>query len=173
MRYVLIDRIERLEIDRQIVAIKNVALSEDVFSEHFVGCPIMPGALLIESLAQAGTALLEVSLDSRKAVHSKVSVSVTKKALLVMVIRAKFRSLVRPGDQLRVSAKLISRGNDLAETDGIIHVGDRLVADARLVFALQDAENFYPGNVRQIVEAGYNVLLQDATIIDPSGDANE
>ena len=154
MRYLLIDRIERLEINKRIIAIKNVAMSEDVFSEHFIGSPVMPGALLIESLAQAGTALLEVPGD------------VKRKALLVMVVRAKFRALVRPGDQLRVTVTLLSRDNDMAETDGTIHVGDRLVADARLVFALQDVEKFYSKEIRSIIEAGYNILLRDAQVID-------
>ena len=157
MRYLLIDRIERLQIDRQITAIKNVTLSEDVFSEHFIGNPVMPGALLIESLAQAGTALLEVSSEMRK------------KALLVMVMRAKFRSLVRPGDQLRITVTLLSQDNDMAETDCTIHVGDRLVADARLVFALRDVEQFYPDQIKNIVKVGYDFLLKDAQVIDETG----
>ncbi len=161
MRYLLIDRIERLEINKQITAIKNVTMSEDVFSEHFIGNPVMPGALLIESLAQAGTALLEVSVDMKK------------KALLVMVVRAKFRALVRPGDQLRVTVTLLSQDNDMAETDGTIHVGDRLVADARLVFALQDVEKFYPKELRSFVGTGYDILLRDAQVIDPTGDRDE
>jgi 3-hydroxyacyl-[acyl-carrier-protein] dehydratase len=161
MRYFLIDRIERLEINTQITAVKNVTLSEDVFSDHFIGSPVMPGALLIETLAQAGTALLEISVDLKK------------KALLVMVMRAKFRAIVRPGDQLRVTVTLRSRDNDLAETDCAIHVGDRLVADARLVFSLQDVEQFYSDKVRQIIEAGYDMLLRDAQVIDPAVKQNE
>ncbi len=85
MRYLLIDRIQQVEFEKQLLAIKNVALSEDVYSEHFFGFPVMPGALLIECLAQAGTALLEISSDFKK------------KALLVMVEHAKFRRFVHPG----------------------------------------------------------------------------
>jgi 3-hydroxyacyl-[acyl-carrier-protein] dehydratase len=91
MRYLLIDRIQRLECNKEVVAIKNVSLSEDIYADHFFGSLVMPGALLIESLAQAGTALLEVSANYGK------------KALLVMVDRAKFRCLIRPGDQLSVT----------------------------------------------------------------------
>ena len=152
MRYVLIDRIERLEIDKKIVAIKNVTLSEDIFSEHFVGYPVMPGALQIESMAQAGTALLEVSAEVTGNPQSQVSATVTQKALLIMVLRAKFRALVSPGDQLRVTITLLSRDRDTAETDGTIHSGDRLVAEARLVFALQDVKKFYPENIKQLLQ---------------------
>ena len=58
MRYLLIDHIERLECNKEIVAIKNVALSEDVYSDHFFGAPVMPGAFLIESLAQYSALLV-------------------------------------------------------------------------------------------------------------------
>jgi 3-hydroxyacyl-[acyl-carrier-protein] dehydratase len=66
MRYLLLDRIVRLERNKEIQAIKNVTLSEDVYTEHFFGFPVMPGALQIECLAQAGTALLEVSESYQK-----------------------------------------------------------------------------------------------------------
>src|SRR5512140_2782338 len=96
MRYLLIDRVTDLEINRKLRAIKNAALSEDVYSDHFFGYPVMPGALMIESLAQAGTILLEVSCRW------------TQKAVLVMVEKAKFRSFVRPGDQLIIDMTLSS-----------------------------------------------------------------
>jgi 3-hydroxyacyl-[acyl-carrier-protein] dehydratase len=153
MRYLLIDRIERMECNQRVVAIKNVALSEDVFSEHFIGSPVMPGALLIESLAQAGTALLEVSARYRK------------KALLVMVDKAKFRSLVRPGDQLLVTATMRSLEPEYARIDGTIHVSGRLVMDAQLTFAVKGAEEFYPPQVRFLVDALYKVWLRDATLV--------
>ena len=82
MRYFLIDRVIYLEYGKRITAVKCAALSEDVFADHFLGNPIMPGALQIESLAQAGTVLLEVSSNFKY------------KALLVMVHAAKFRELL-------------------------------------------------------------------------------
>ena len=103
MRYLLIDRIQRLEFNKRILAIKNVALSEDIYSDHFFGFPVMPGALLIESVAQAGTALLEVSANYKK------------KALLIIVEQAKFRSLVQPGDQRAIFANRLSFDNHSAQ----------------------------------------------------------
>jgi len=153
MRYLFIDRIQRLEVDKRLVAVKNVALSEDVFFDHFVGHPVMPGALLIECLAQAGTALLEVSANYKK------------KALLIIVDQAKFRSLVRPGDQLAIAVHLLSGDQASAQMDGTIHVGERLVMNARLTFALKDTDEFYPAKTRHIVEAVYDFWLQDAEII--------
>ena len=153
MRYLLIDRIQRLECNKEIAAIKNVALSEDIYSDHFFGSPVMPGALLIESLAQAGTALLEVSAKYRK------------KALLVMVEKAKFRCLVRPGDQLFVTAAILSLENDQARIDGWIHVSDRLVMEAGLTFILKSAEEFYSPRIKFLVETLYDVWLKDAQLL--------
>ena len=90
MRYILLDRIEQIDHSRRLRAVKTVSRSEDFFTDHFPGQPVMPGALLIECMAQAGTALLELSNDLRI------------KAILVMVERAKFKAPVRPGDTLLV-----------------------------------------------------------------------
>ena len=153
MRYLLIDRIERLEFNKQVLAIKNVSLSEDVYTDHFFGFPVMPGALLIESLAQAGTALLEVSANFRK------------KAILVIVQQAKFRSLVRPGDQLLISLNMLSHDNDSSQMDGTIHVSGRMVMSGELTFALKNVEEFYPAKTRHLIETVYDIWLKDAQLI--------
>jgi 3-hydroxyacyl-[acyl-carrier-protein] dehydratase len=153
MRYLLIDRIERFERRRRLVAVKNVTASEDFFADHFIGQPVMPGALLIESLAQAGTALLEISDD------------IQRKALLILVERAKFRVLVRPGDHLLLNVMIESWTGDLARVDGSITVKDRPVAEAKLVFALRSVEEFYPASVRGFVEMAYHNLLMNAITV--------
>lgn len=157
MRYLLIDRIEFLEVNKFIRALKSVSLSEDVFHDHFFGYPVMPGALLIESLAQAGTALLEYSTEFKK------------KALLVMVDQAKFRKMVRPGDQLSVSGILVSVNQQSAQMDGEIRAAEKLVMNARLTFALDDSDRFYPIKMRQLMETIYDVWLEDTEFIDDKG----
>ena len=153
MRYLLIDRVDRMETGHSIVCTKSVSLAEDVFADHFIGAPVMPGALLIESLAQAGTVLLEYPHELRK------------KALLVMVERAKFRSIVRPGDQLRIEVTVDSDDGDLVRAHGTIQGQKDRVAEATLVFHLADAEEFYPSPTRHLVESTYKLLLREAEII--------
>ena len=153
MRYLFLDRILCLERNKQVAAIKNVTLSEDVYADHFFGSPITPGALLIECLAQAGTALLEVSLHYRS------------KALLIAVDQTKFRSLVRPGDQLKISMKMISLHEDSAQMDGEVRVGERLMMNSRMTFALKDAVEFYSEKTRFMVESIYEIWLKDAVLI--------
>lgn len=153
MRYFLIDRVESLEYHRRLTATKCVAMSEDVFSDHFLGNPVMPGALQIESMAQAGTVLLEVSAGFKS------------KALLVMVHSAKFRELVRPGDKLRIEMSLLSQGDGLAQLDGQIFVGEKIVTSARLSFSLHPIDEYYVPASRHLTDALYTSLFRGATVI--------
>jgi 3-hydroxyacyl-[acyl-carrier-protein] dehydratase len=160
MRYLLIDRIDYLKVNDSIRAVKCVALSEDIFSEHFFGYPVFPGALLIEAIAQAGTALLEYSNNYKK------------KALLVMVDQTKFRSLIRPGDQLLISAEIISAGIATAKLNGEIRLGSRMVMNGIFTFALQDAIQFYPDKTRHLMETIYDIWLENTEIVK-SGSQDE
>ncbi|MEE9276174.1 MAG: 3-hydroxyacyl-ACP dehydratase FabZ [bacterium] len=100
--FLLVDRV--LELDPEavsIVAVKNVSHNEPFFSGHFPGRPVMPGVLILESLAQAGLLCL----------FGLELVEPDSEFYFVGVERARFRRIVTPGDQLRLDAKLIrSRG---------------------------------------------------------------
>lgn len=158
MRYILLDRIERFEPARRLIAIKTVSRSEDFFTDHFPGQPVMPGALLIECMAQAGTALLELSQDLRM------------KALLAMVDRAKFKTAVRPGDSLRIDVTAQSQDGAWARIDGVIRVNDRVVADALLTFSLHEVGPFYPAPIQAMLRHAYDDMLRDA-VVGPIRDA--
>lgn len=153
MRYFLIDRIAYLEYDKRITAVKCAALSEDVFSDHFLGNPIMPGALQIESLAQTGSVLLEVSSLFKH------------KALLVMVNAVKFRELVRPGDKLRIEMSIISRDESMAQLEGKIYVDDLLVTTGKLAFSLLPIDEYYVQSSRQLTDAFYHSILRGAKVV--------
>ena len=152
MSFLFIDRIVKLEANRSIVTLKNVALSDEVFRDHFAGCPVMPASLLIESLNQAATALLEVSAGFRI------------KALPVMVDRAKFRVLVQPGDQLHITVQVASLDAGAAQLEGMIHIAERLAASASLTFTLQDAAAFYPPHAQVWVKSTYDFWLKHAQV---------
>ena len=154
LRYILIDKIQKIEYNKQLTAIKNITLSDDIFSDHFLGNPVMPGALLIECAAQAGTALLEISSKHEK------------KALLVMVEKAKFRIIVHPGDQLVIVVDIISKDDDAARLECSIKVSGKLVAEARLTFSLHPSEEFYPPDIRNLMLVQYNIWLRETEIID-------
>lgn len=122
--FVLVDRI--VEHDRpgqRLVAAKNVTGSEDFFAGHFPGQPVMPGVLILESLAQAaGIFLLKAAADPR-AVEIRV----------VGFDETKFRRPVVPGDQLRLEVQLVHRRGDLVRFKGEVRVGEARAAEARLL----------------------------------------
>jgi 3-hydroxyacyl-[acyl-carrier-protein] dehydratase len=152
MRYFLIDRVLELECDKKIVAIKNVSLSEDVFNDHFFGNPVMPGALQIEAIAQAATVLIEVS--SR----------FTKKAVPIIIHGAKFRELVIPGDQMRLTLEVISSDGNTTQVDAIVSVSDKVVTSAKMTFSLQPIDKFYPPSARHMVILLYRNFLKGAKL---------
>jgi UDP-N-acetylglucosamine acyltransferase len=126
--FVLVDRVLDHEGTNRLVAVKNVTGSEEFFQGHFPGAPVMPGVLLMESLAQAaGICILQGSGDPRRIeVH------------VVGLDEAKFRRPVLPGDRLRLEVNLIHRRRSLWRFRGEIRCGEQRVAEARLL--LQVAE---------------------------------
>lgn len=133
VRYVLLDRITLLQPPELARGIKCVSLSDDIFVDHFPGHPVMPGALILEALAQLAGVLLEATMRQRERhdLH----------ALLTMVDRAKFRHVVRPGDRLELEA----RGLRVTEDGGQAHAEARcegqLAAEAQLSYAFAVVTN--------------------------------
>ena len=129
MRFFLIDKISRWEVGISAEAIKNVALSEDFFDDHFPRRPVMPGVLILEGMAQLSGLLLEASLRERYGKDAK--------AILTVIERTKFRELVRPGDTLVYQAALVS----VNEAGGKVSVeakrGGETVANSGMVFAFK------------------------------------
>lgn len=136
MRFILVDRILAVEAGRSIEALKNVTNTEDVFLDHFPGCPIFPGALIVEVFEQSVQILIGIT-----SAFGRVG-------RLERLARASFRRAVRPGDQLRVRCE--RREDASAPRDGrperewriaaVAEVDDRPVASALLHYALVDVE---------------------------------
>jgi 3-hydroxyacyl-[acyl-carrier-protein] dehydratase len=126
VRFVLIDRLTDLVPGDRAEAVATFARHAEVFDDHFPGFPIVPGVLLTEAMAQTGGWLLAVTCGF------------ARWPVLAMVGDAKFRRLVRPADEVRTEATIRStRGADV-EVAAKAMVGDRRVADARLIFHLLD-----------------------------------
>jgi 3-hydroxymyristoyl/3-hydroxydecanoyl-(acyl carrier protein) dehydratase len=127
VRYLLLDRITALEPPERARAVKCVSLADDVFVDHFPGHPVLPGALVLESMAQLGGVLVEAAMRERgrRDLH----------ALLVMVNRAKFRHMVRPGDRLELEAVVGSVTEDGGQVRATATVDGKVAAEAELGFA--------------------------------------
>jgi beta-hydroxyacyl-ACP dehydratase FabZ len=123
---VLVDAVMEHEPGRRLVAVKNVSVSEDFFQGHFPGTPLMPGVLMIETLAQVAALLLVQSPDGRP----------SGSVYLRGVDNAKFRRQVVPGDRLRLEVTLGARRATLARAHAVASIDDAVVAEAELVMAL-------------------------------------
>jgi 3-hydroxyacyl-[acyl-carrier-protein] dehydratase len=121
-----VDRIVECESGHAIDTIKNVSATEDVFDDHFPGCPIFPGALIIGVFEQS-TELMIAMADA-----------FTTIGRLERISRATFRHFVRPGDQLRVRCERTGEDPRRWGVRATAHVGDELVADAMLEFAVEE-----------------------------------
>ena len=133
MRYLLLDRITELSPPATATAVKCVSLSDDIFVDHFPGYPVLPGALIVEALAQLGGVLIEATLRERG--RSDLV------AMLTMIDRAKFRQTVRPGDRMLLSVRGITASEDGGQVQGRALVEDKLAAEAELTFALVKVTN--------------------------------
>jgi 3-hydroxyacyl-[acyl-carrier-protein] dehydratase len=127
MRYLLIDRVLDFECDRRVVALKNVTLESDVMADHFPGWPLFPGALALESMAQAAGYLLVRSVQS--------TTGEIVAAVLSSVERAHFCRPVRPGDQLRITVEFTERTPNAARFLARTEVDGRGASRARLLLA--------------------------------------
>lgn len=128
MRFVLLDRIDSMEPGRQARGTKTIAPDEEYFRDHFPGYPVVPGVLVLESLAQLGGRLVQASV--REASGREVL------PLLAKVDHAKFRRAVRPGDRLLLSADVVAIGEDAARVTAVAEVAGRPVASAEIMYAL-------------------------------------
>jgi 3-hydroxyacyl-[acyl-carrier-protein] dehydratase len=128
MRYVLLDRITELAPPERAVGIKCVSLSDDVFADHFPGLPVMPGALVLEALAQLGGVLAEATMRMRG--HASLY------AVLSLVEKARFRHPVRPGDQLDLEVVAVRMHELGAEVHGTARVRGAAAVDADITFGL-------------------------------------
>lgn len=128
--FLMVDKILELEPSEKIVGIKNVSINEEFFQGHFPEHPIMPGVLILESMAQTSGLLMYEDVENPQ----------DKVPYFTGIKKARFRRPVTPGDQLRIEGKVLKKRRNIAKVSARSYVGEELVAEAELTFALQDKE---------------------------------
>ena len=127
--FLLVDGILELEPGKRVLGFKDVREDEYYFQGHFPGNPIMPGVLIVESLAQTGACAL-LTMDENKG----------KLALFGGVDKVRFRRVVRPGDTLLLEVTVDRMRGPVGRATAVARVGDDVAADGTLTFALADAD---------------------------------
>ena len=122
--FMLVDRIiEQSDDGNRIVGLKNLTFNELFFQGHFPDNPVMPGVLQLEAMAQVAG----VMLNSRSGNEGRI-------AYFMSIGNAKFRKVVKPGDQLIIEVETVRMRSRMAVVKGKAFVGDNLVSEAELSF---------------------------------------
>jgi UDP-N-acetylglucosamine acyltransferase len=135
----LVDAVIEHEPGRRIKAVKNVTVNEDFFQGHFPGSPLMPGVLMIETLAQVATILL---------MHAPNGSAVSG-TWLRGVDNAKFRLPVVPGDRLTLEVTMGPRRGAIARTRAVASINGAVAAEAELVLGVQPMQREAGSGKRQ------------------------
>ena len=126
--FLLIDRILEMKPGKSLTAIKNVSVSEPFFQGHFPNQPVMPGVLIIEAMAQAGSFLLLHTTDEPE-----------KKLMYFSGIdKSRFRRQVYPGDQIFFKVDLLKLKMGTCKLQGTAYVDDQVVAEATFITTIGD-----------------------------------
>jgi 3-hydroxyacyl-[acyl-carrier-protein] dehydratase len=125
--FLLIDRILEVEEGVRAVGVKNVTMNEPHFAGHFPGHPVMPGVLIVEALAQVGAVAI-----------LKMEANRGKLAFFAGIDEFRFRGQVVPGDTLTLEVNITRLKGTIGKGQAVAKVGDRVVAEGGLMFALSN-----------------------------------
>jgi 3-hydroxyacyl-[acyl-carrier-protein] dehydratase len=127
--FLLIDKVVDVHSDSAAVGIKNVTINEPFFAGHFPQRPVMPGVLIIESMAQTAAVLVVQTLGAR---------AEGKLVYFMSVDNARFRKPVVPGDRLRVHVTKQRNRGSVWKFTGEAYVDEKLVAEATFAAMILD-----------------------------------
>jgi len=123
--FLLIDKIIDMEPGKRIKAVKCVRQGEYYFKGHFPSDPIMPGVLIVEAVAQAGAVALLIMPENKG-----------KLVLCAGIDKARFKRIVRPGDELLIEVEMENFRRNIGRAKGKAMVGDDIACTVDIMFAL-------------------------------------
>ncbi|NOU95065.1 3-hydroxyacyl-ACP dehydratase FabZ [Paenibacillus sp. LMG 31456] len=125
--FLLVDRILEMEPGVRATGLKNVTINEPFFAGHFPSYPVMPGVLIVEALAQVGSVAM-LSLEANRG----------KLGFFAGINDFRFRGQVVPGDTLILEVTITRLKGPIGKGQAVAKVGDKVVAEGELMFALSD-----------------------------------
>ncbi|KXS45891.1 MAG: 3R-hydroxymyristoyl ACP dehydrase [Candidatus Frackibacter sp. T328-2] len=125
--FLLVDRILEFKPKEKVVGLKNVTVNEEFFNGHYPDHPVMPGVLIVEAMAQVGGFVMMDSDETKDKVPYFAGID-----------KARFRKPVVPGDQLIIEAEVLKLRGKIGKIETKALVEGEVVAEAKLMFAIQD-----------------------------------
>lgn len=123
--FLMIDEVEEYVPGESATAYKNVSEDEYYFKGHFPGKPIMPGVLIVESLAQTGAVAI-LSMEENKG----------RNALFGGIDKLRFKRQVVPGDRLKLEVKIIKKKGPIGIGEALATVDGKVAVKGELTFAI-------------------------------------
>ena len=131
----LIDRVIEIEPGQKGIGIKCVTINEPYFAGHFPQFPIVPGVLIIESLAQLAAVVLAEIPPTGMEKEQKTEPSKEDRPGYLAQVNMRYRQPVKPGDVMRLEIELIKRMGRTCKVKATATVEDQIVAQGEMTFA--------------------------------------
>ena len=126
--FLLVDRIEQVVPGKSAAGYKNVTVNEYFFPGHFPGEMVMPGVLIIESLAQVGAVAILIEEQNKG-----------KLVYFGGINKARFKRKVIPGDCLKLETQIVKQKGSIGIGKAIATVNEQIAAEAELIFAIENS----------------------------------
>lgn len=124
--FLFVDKVEIVEEGIKGIGYKNVTMNEYFFQGHFPGKPVMPGVIIIETMAQVGA----VILLSKEELKGRIP-------FFAGINKFRFKKVVKPGDTLRMEVEITKVRGSIGIGQGTAYVGDEVAAEGEFMFAIE------------------------------------
>ncbi len=124
--FLFVDKVQIVELGVKGIGYKNVTMNESYFQGHFPGMPVMPGVIIVETMAQVGAVIL--LSDERFAGKTPYFAGINK---------VRFKRKVVPGDTLRMEVEIVKLRGSIGIGQGRAYVGEELACEGEFLFAIE------------------------------------
>lgn len=124
--FLFVDKVQLVELGVKGIGYKNVTMNESYFQGHFPGVPVMPGVIIVETMAQVGAVIL--LSDERFAGKTPYFAGINK---------VRFKRKVVPGDTLKMEVEIVKLRGSIGIGQGKAYVGEELACEGEFLFAIE------------------------------------